>query len=252
MKYIGLKDNNIIYKMIDLKLMFDLIIKRKAVRYYINCLRKTYGKKAEVILLERLQHNNYGNLAYDTFKFLNLYMYIKSKNNEQFISYTEEEIAKMSFKELHDKTFHCVRNCASIYHNKELLKPLIMSEERIKMDNIEIEGVKFSVPKTFNEFSNLSDIFHNCVVTYYSRALYNYCHIVYAMKDNKPFACIELSKELYVVQCLGVGNKRLTANDYEVCEKYFNLIGAKPYVRNITPIQYYENNNIIAEDELPF
>lgn len=246
--YVGIKDTNILYSLVknDKVSLFD---NRKAQKYYLKCLKDKYGNKAEVIFAKRilnLSKNIHDTSIYwDMFKFLNTYLFIKSKNGEHLKEITNDEIATWTIKKLHDELFHTIRDSIALYHNPDFKEELEMTEERKSFDNIMVQGVNFIVPKTYQEFSNLSDVFHNCVVTYYGMAKKNYCHIISAFKDDKPFACIELSSDKTVRQCLAVGNKKLKNEDMDICKEYFDLIGASEF-------RYYNNYFLQEEEELPF
>lgn len=256
-KYIGLTDKNIMLELINSNGFANMLMKPKASRYYFNCLKKVYGSKADVILAQRLRKYDKDYTKsfeiYDTFKFLSLYLYLKNKNNENFIVYSDEEIAKFSLKELHDVIFRDCRNSIMTYYNAELSKPLTMSDERKKFDNIEVDGVKFFVPKNFLEFCEMGEKFHNCVVSYYGKAQRQDCHIICAFKNNEPFACIELSKEKVIYQCLNVNNKCLSKENYDICSKYFKIIGAIEFFPNDNDIVgNFNGHRVVIEEELPF
>lgn len=254
-KYVGIKDCNILLSLIsNNKITITFLTNfRKAQRFYIKCLKNKYGDAGEKIYAKRiinlLEYNRDLSIFIDTFKFLNTYLYIKSKKDKNLKLIPEEEIAVLSIKKLHDEIFRRIRTCCALYRNPELAKPLEMTDEHILMDNVDIQGVTFTVPKTLIDFSNLSNFFNNCVVTYYAKALRKQCYIISAVKGNEPFACIELNKDKMIMQCLGYSNKRLKEEDMMICNEYFNLIGAKKYFYSLNR---NNNNNIIDELELPF
>jgi hypothetical protein len=85
------------------------------------------------------------------------------------------------------------------------------SNEQKKLED-EIDGFSFKLPPDSEFLHNLGSEMHNCVFSYWEYVYLGECTIVYAIKDGKFEACIEVANSLVISQARSSYNKQLTGD----------------------------------------
>lgn len=129
----------------------------------------------------------------------------KDLYREGFTPYNHDVLAKIS------------------YHGQHENVEIPYSQEELSIED-DIDGYTFKLPKETDTLYDIGQAMHNCVASYYHKALEKKCVIVYVMKDDKFNLCIEIINKR-AVQELGYRNTHPNSQQLSILNKWHNKHG---------------------------